>query len=46
MTSETAYYHGQCFSKGDIVSVEDLDGGVYYAQVDKVFFPIWIVFFT
>ena len=33
MTSDRAYYHGQYYTKGDIVSVQDLDGGVYYAQV-------------
>lgn len=38
MTSDRAYYHGQYFTKGDIVSVQDIDGGVYYAQVH--FYPI------
>jgi hypothetical protein len=36
MTSDRAYYHGQYYAKGDIVSVEDIDGGIYYAQVPVV----------
>jgi len=34
VTSDRVYYHGQYFTKGDIVSVEDIDdGSVYYAQL-------------
>ena len=33
VTSERVYYRGQYFTKGDIVSVEDMDGSVYYAQL-------------
>lgn len=33
VTSDRVYYRGQYFTRGDIVSVEDLDGSVYYAQL-------------
>jgi len=34
VTSDRVYYRGQYFTKGDIVSVEDMDSGdVYYAQL-------------
>ena len=33
VTSDRIYYKGQYFTKGDIVSVEDMDGSVYYAQL-------------
>ena len=34
VTSDRVYYRGQYFTKGDIVSVEDVeDGSVYYAQL-------------
>ena len=33
VTSDRVYYKGQYFTKGDIVSVEDMDGSVYYAQL-------------
>ena len=34
VTSDRVYYRGQYYTKGDIVSVEDMDnGGVYYAQL-------------
>ena len=33
VTSDRVYYRGQYFTKGDIVSVEDMDGSVYYAQL-------------
>ena len=27
------FYKGQYFTKGDVVSVTDVDGGIYYAQL-------------
>lgn len=33
MTSDRVFYKGQYFTTGDIVSVEDVDGSVYYAQL-------------
>ena len=33
VTSERVYYRGLYWTKGDIVSVEDMDGSVYYAQL-------------
>lgn len=34
VTSDRVYYRGQYYTKGDIVSVEDIDdGSVYYAQL-------------
>ena len=33
VTSDRVYYRNQYFTKGDIVSVEDVDGSVYYAQL-------------
>lgn len=33
VTSDRVYFRGQYFTKGDIVSVEDLDGSVFYAQL-------------
>lgn len=33
VTSERVYYRGQYYAKGDIVSLEDEDGSVYYAQL-------------
>jgi len=33
VTSDRIFYNGQYFCKGDIVSVVDVEGGVYYAQL-------------
>jgi hypothetical protein len=33
MTSDMVFYKGQYFTKGDVVSVTDIDGGIYYAQL-------------
>jgi len=32
-TSDYIYYHGHYFYKGDIVSITDLDGDIFYAQL-------------
>eukprot|EP00094_Tigriopus_californicus_P009218 TCALIF_08887-PA protein Name:"Similar to GATAD1 GATA zinc finger domain-containing protein 1 (Homo sapiens)" AED:0.01 eAED:0.01 QI:298/1/0.66/1/1/1/3/0/406 len=33
LTSDRVFYKGQCFTTGDIVSVTDIEGGIYYAQL-------------
>jgi len=33
MTSDRIYFKGQYFTRGDIVSVQDVDGSIYYAQL-------------
>ena len=33
VTSDRVYYNGQFYTRGDIVSMTDVDGGVYYAQL-------------
>lgn len=33
VTSNFVFYKGSYFQVGDIVSMEDTDGGIYYAQI-------------
>lgn len=33
VTSNFVFYKGTYFQVGDIVSVQDIDGGIYYAQI-------------
>lgn len=33
VTSSYVFYKGTYFQVGDIVSMQDIDGGIYYAQI-------------
>lgn len=33
VTSNYVFYRGTYFQVGDIVSMQDIDGGIYYAQI-------------
>lgn len=33
VTTDSLFYKGQYFQKGDIVALQDIEGGTYYAQI-------------